>query len=217
MGKTFVAALLTHYVTDGLGQSCLYCKPVQTGSTERRDTDEEVIRHHNPSPFLVTMTVLSYKSPVSPHLAASREGLSIHYPRLLRRLRRPSKEAWQFYEGAGGIYVPLTRKRFILDLIEDMKWPVILVGRAGLGTLNHTLLSVDVLEGRRIPIAMIILSCSMKDEVKSDLVRDNARIIGSHTSAPITILKWKSPWNHPWPGFPPIRDKNSRRSGGFDI
>ena len=75
-------------------------------------------------------------------------------------------------EGAGGLLVPLDSRRDVVDLIEALGLPVVLVARAGLGTLNHTGLSLRLLEARRIPVRAVVLSRS--SPVRDPSVEDNA-------------------------------------------
>jgi len=75
-------------------------------------------------------------------------------------------------EGAGGLLVPLDRRRDVIDLAETLGLPVVLVARAGLGTLNHTGLSLRLLESRRIPVLAVVLSRS--SPVRDPSVEDNA-------------------------------------------
>jgi len=61
-------------------------------------------------------------------------------------------------EGAGGLMVPLNRREMMIDLFAALNLPVVLVGRVGLGTINHVLLSIDALKSRHIPVAGVILN-----------------------------------------------------------
>ncbi|HEY1332931.1 MAG TPA: ATP-dependent dethiobiotin synthetase BioD, partial [Myxococcaceae bacterium] len=92
---------------------------------------------------------------------------------------RPVLEAFRSFghrpmvvEGAGGLLVPLDGRRDIVDLIEALGLPVVLVARAGLGTMNHTGLSLRLLEARSIPVRAVVLSRS--SPVKDPSVEDNA-------------------------------------------
>src|SRR6185295_18187030 len=80
-------------------------------------------------------------------------------------------------EGAGGLFVPIDRKREVIDLIEMFKLPVVLVARAGLGTLNHTGLSLAALKARKIPVRAVVLSKSSPDEDPSE--SDNPKLIAA--------------------------------------
>ena len=95
-----------------------------------------------------------FKAAVSPHWAAELEGISID----LDNLNIPNIEEFLIVETAGGLLVPLTRKILQIDLIKKWQLPVILVAKTGLGTLNHTLLSVEALRKRNIPILGLILN-----------------------------------------------------------
>ena len=87
--------------------------------------------------------------PASPHLSAETEGVEID----LARLTPPPVEGPLVIEGAGGLMVPLTRQHLFVDVIAGWKSPVVLVSRTSLGTINHTLLSLEALRARGVTVA----------------------------------------------------------------
>jgi dethiobiotin synthetase len=106
-------------------------------------------------------TIVPYRlgPPLAPQVAAQQQGVRIQIPRLLRSFREiSSRHACTLVEGAGGILVPLTRRLAMVDFMEQLKLPVLLVSRLGLGTLNHTLLTVHHLLHRKIPVIGIVLN-----------------------------------------------------------
>lgn len=129
-----------------------YWKPVQAG-LELTDeaTVRELTRLGNER-FLPT--VYSLPEPLSPHEAARRAGITIE----LRKLALPESEGPLVAEGAGGLMVPLNDEFLVIDSIKQSGLPAILVCRTTLGTINHTLLSLEALRARDIPIAGVILS-----------------------------------------------------------
>jgi dethiobiotin synthetase len=146
IGKTVFAAGLT-----GLLEG-VYWKPVQAGLDGETDTDTvRRLTGLGDSHFLKEAWRL--KLPASPHLAAEREGIDIDSSSLrIPELARPL-----IIEGAGGLMVPLNRRELYVDVFARWKAPVILCARTTLGTLNHTLLSLEALARRAIPVLGIAL------------------------------------------------------------
>ena len=149
VGKTIVSALLCAAL-DGI-----YWKPVQTGS--REGTDRETVRRlaalaagdEIPEAYCLP-------EPVSPHLAAEWNGVCIRLDAIQRPLLPDSK--WLIVEGAGGVLVPLNDSDFMVDVMKRLGFPAALVARTTLGTINHTLLSLEALRRRGIPVAGIVLN-----------------------------------------------------------
>ncbi|HXI48449.1 MAG TPA: dethiobiotin synthase [Steroidobacteraceae bacterium] len=146
IGKTVFAAGLTRLL-DGY-----YFKPVQAGLGE--ETDTAVVRRLSALPAeRMLCEVWRLNTPASPHLAAERDGVLIDPEALaLPTLDRPL-----IVEGAGGLMVPLTRDVLYIDVFATWRAPVVLCARTALGTLNHTLLSLEALQRRGIPILGIAL------------------------------------------------------------
>ena len=95
--------------------------------------------------------------PLSPHEAARRDDITIDINNILKTLSNEQHSS-MIIEGAGGLMVPLNDKDYVIDLIKKINFPVILVARSSLGTINHTLLSISALEQYNIPIKGIILN-----------------------------------------------------------
>ena len=149
VGKTIASALLCAAL------DAAYWKPVQTGS--REGTDRETVRQFAClSPDDEFPESYCLPEPVSPHLAAEWNGIRIR----LDAIHAPavSEEKWLIAEGAGGVMVPLNDSEFMLDLMKRLGFPVVLVARTALGTINHTLLSLAALRSKEIPVAGVILN-----------------------------------------------------------
>ena len=131
VGKTIVAAwAMLHLDAD-------YCKPTQSGLEPPTDTQQvQTITQFPVSRFHQEAYRLT--QPLSPHEAARRDDISIN----MNEFRLPLTMRPLIIEGAGGLMVPLNDKNFVIDLIVQLNMPVILVCRSGLGTINHTLLSL---------------------------------------------------------------------------
>ncbi|MGV2099941.1 dethiobiotin synthase [Rhizobium sp. 21-4511-3d] len=144
IGKTVFSAALAGAL-DGY-----YWKPVQSGLDE--ETDSETVRRLSGlSAERIFPEAWRLQTPVSPHLSAEIDGVAIDPD----ALRLPEADRPLVVEGAGGLLVPLTRQSTYIDVFARWGRPVILCARTGLGTINHTLLSVEALRQRRIPIAGI--------------------------------------------------------------
>lgn len=144
VGKTvFAAALL-----GALGAT--YWKPVQAGLAGETDS-EVVLRLSAVSPESVLPEVYRLTTAASPHLAAERDGIEIDVNRLVPL---PGADAATplIIEPAGGLLVPLTRSFLQVDLLSRWQLPVVLVASTRLGTINHTLLSIEALKQRAIPL-----------------------------------------------------------------
>jgi len=163
VGKTFVAAGLARCLRDrGVRPGVL--KPVETGCPLRRGKrvprDGSFLKHmagaNEPIEEIVPYRLAA---PLAPQVAAEKEGVRIRTQRIHSAFRKiSSRYACTLVEGAGGVLVPVNRKYSMLNLIEQFGLPVLLVGRIGLGTLNHTLLSLQCLARHGIPVAGIVLN-----------------------------------------------------------
>ncbi|CAA7620283.1 ATP-dependent dethiobiotin synthetase BioD [Magnetospirillum sp. LM-5] len=145
IGKTLVSAWLAqHWRAD-------YWKPVQTGAAE--DSDSDTVAQLAPDARIHPPAYL-FKAPLSPHEAARREGARID----LSALVPPAVPGPLVVEGAGGVMVPLNELALMVDLMERLKLPAIVVARTALGTINHTLLTLDLLRRRRVPVLGVVLN-----------------------------------------------------------
>ena len=144
IGKTVFAAALCH----ALGGS--YWKPVQAGT--QGGTDRETVKRLtglDEERLLPERYVLS--QPLSPHRAAELDGITIDFEALVPVPPWPGQGPL-IIEGAGGLMVPLTRRDLVIDLVGRWRAPVVLCARTALGTINHSLLSIEALRRRAIPI-----------------------------------------------------------------
>ena len=145
IGKTLISSWLC------LQTGFDYYKPIQTGSSEETDTEtlsylcNHATRTHKERYCL--------KAPLSPHLAANLEKKTIN----INNITLPTSQRL-IVEGAGGLLVPLNEKHLMIDLIKKLDIPVILVASSRLGTINHTLLSLESLKARHIKTLGVILN-----------------------------------------------------------
>lgn len=141
IGKTVFAAALVQ----ALGAS--YWKPVQSGLDGVTDSDM-VARLSGAAPDRIVAEAYRLKDPLSPHIAAARMGIAIEP----ERMGLPDIDGPLVVEGAGGVLVPLTREFLFADLFARWAAPVVLVARTSLGTINHSLLSIEALRRREVPV-----------------------------------------------------------------
>jgi dethiobiotin synthetase len=141
VGKTVFSAALAGAL-DGF-----YWKPIQAGLDE--ETDSETVRRLSGlAAERVLPEAYRLRTPASPHLAAEIDGVAIEHQALLV----PEKDRPVVVEGAGGLLVPLTRQVTYLDLMARWRVPVVLCSRTALGTINHSLLSIEALRARGVAI-----------------------------------------------------------------
>ena len=187
IGKTLVAAVVAEAL------EAAYWKPVQAGYED--GTDSEWVRERIRLPQeRIQPEAYKLALPASPHIAARKEGVVIDLDRIVRQLET-IKDRPLVIEGAGGLFVPLNDRQFIIDLIRKLDATVLLVSRNYLGSINHSLLTAAACrrEGLRVAgwifndqymryeqeIAQwsglpAIASIPFEDDLSSDFVRDQA-------------------------------------------
>lgn len=150
VGKTFFSAALMTGL-DAAGLRPHYWKPVQSGVADGVDTRRVQDLTALPDDQFLPENYI-FSEPLSPHRAAEIDGMKIDVPAFKSKDFVPHVEGALVIEGAGGLMVPLTRESLLINAFKAWKIPVILVARTGLGTINHTLLSLEALWARRIPV-----------------------------------------------------------------
>jgi len=148
VGKTVASALLVA----GLGAT--YWKPIQSGTLEETDTNFVKRVTELPDKNFIEER-FTFTQPLSPHTSSQIDGHTVK----LEKFDLPYIHSQHLIvEGAGGLMVPINEKDMIIDLISYFSLPVVLVARSGLGTLNHTLLSIEALNKRNIEIWGVIMN-----------------------------------------------------------
>jgi dethiobiotin synthetase len=175
IGKTFVTAGLIRYLREA-GQAVHALKPVVSGY------NPSVVETSDPAVLLSALgrpvaadeveriAPWRFRAPLSPDLAAAREGRSIEFERLIAFSRQAidTMPGILFIEGVGGIMVPLDARRTVLDWMATLQIPLLLVVGGYLGTISHTLTALDVLTQRHLKIAAIVVSESERNPVELD-------------------------------------------------
>jgi dethiobiotin synthetase len=166
VGKTVFCAGLARLL-DGV-----YWKPVQAGLDG--ETDSEVVRRLSELPAdRILPEAWRLRTPASPHWAAELDGVAIDPS----RLTLPVSTRPVIVEGAGGLLVPLTRRELVIDVLARWGAPTVLCARTRLGTINHTLLSIEALRLRAIPLLGIAYI--------GDAHAENERIISAFSGVPV--------------------------------
>jgi dethiobiotin synthetase len=164
-GKTVVSAILAERLQAD------YWKPVQAGDLD--DTDTDKVRRWVSNPRTVCHPeAYRLRTPMSPHGAAALDGIRIE----ASGLALPATRNRLLIELAGGLMVPLRPDFLIIDWLEQLGLPVVLVSRYYLGSINHTLLSIDALRRRGIPLAGIIFN--------GEEVPTTREVVLAHAQAP---------------------------------
>ena len=156
VGKTIASAIITQALKAD------YWKPVQAGELDHSDRMKvETLISNDRSKFHTEAYRLN--QPMSPHAAAERDGVEID----ISSIKMPNTDNHLVIEGAGGLLVPLNDKDTILNLIETLNCEIILVSRHYLGSINHTLMSIEILKQRNIPIKGILFNGNENKDTES--------------------------------------------------
>ncbi len=184
VGKTVITACLAAALLRK-GKKVAVYKPVQCGNPLKgkiKSPDLALVRGLSGISENNLFNDYSFKFASSPHLAAELERKKVDMDVIKDHYNKLSKKFdYVLIEGAGGLLVPLTRSYTVLDLIDDLKVPVLVVSRAGLGTINHTSLTVSALKARNIKIIGIIMNYFKGGKIEDD----NKKIIEQLNSVPI--------------------------------
>ncbi|KRC85605.1 Malonyl-[acyl-carrier protein] O-methyltransferase [compost metagenome] len=148
IGKTLVSAILAR------AWNADYWKPVQTGVSEEPGDTETVAQLARLAPDRLHLPAYVLQAPLSPWAAATLEDTVVDATTIVP----PATRAPLIVEGAGGLYVPIDDTHMMIDLIARLDMPVVLAARSGLGTINHTLLSIEALKRRGIPLLGVVMS-----------------------------------------------------------
>jgi len=160
VGKTIVSSLLVKKL------DAHYWKPVQCGDLDTGGDSATVKKLSGIKANRIIPEAYRLKMPASPNQAAATEGITIDK----ENLKLPNHEGALVVELAGGLMVPLRDDWLQIDQVKVWNLPVVLVARSGLGTLNHTLLSIEALENRNIKVATLILNGEKHEENYNTLV-----------------------------------------------
>ena len=182
VGKTVVSAMLT-LVLDGV-----YWKPVQAGTEGTTDRERvQALTGLGPERFLRERYVL--REPLSPHRAAELDGVEINPDTLELPSEVPSGPRL-IIEGAGGVLVPLNRRMLQAELFARWRAPAILCARTSLGTINHTLLSLEALRRHDVPVlGIVFVGEAMPDTERTIAAFGRTKVLGRVPILPVLSAK----------------------------
>lgn len=194
VGKTVVTAALTAAALQhDPSRTYRVWKPVQTGMTlhDRRSDAMRLLRGSGIVQSMADTVTYSYEDGLAPWMAAERCGQAISFQKLVDEGRRHLRESdVLFAEGAGGWLVPLTEQHVIGDLVVALHMPVLLVARAGVGTVNHTVLTIQAIQRAQLPVIGVILN-GMRPEMER-IVEENVRMIERFGGVRVLgVLPWQ--------------------------
>ena len=146
VGKTIASAIITEALEAD------YWKPVQAGDLDNSDS-HKIQNYISNDKSVIHENSYKLNTPASPHLAAEKEGITID----LKNIIEPKTKNHLVVEGAGGVLVPLNSSDFVIDLVQS-DYKIIIVSRHYLGSINHTLLTIEAIKNRGLTIAGIIFN-----------------------------------------------------------
>lgn len=179
VGKTLVASALVMCLTQR-GIDVGVMKPIETGvsrSTKAQSDGARLRRAAGSQDPITEVSPYVFQLPVAPLSAAQTEGATVRVTTIMRAFRAlRRKHTHMVLEGVGGIYVPITQSLNMLDLIYQMKLSAIVVGRSGLGGINHALLTLHALRRRKIPIMALVLNQRHPVRTKIALAQEQSTV-----------------------------------------
>jgi dethiobiotin synthetase len=201
VGKTVVSLLFMQFYY-ACGFQPFYLKPLQTGCSHPNTLESDArfiyehipeLKHNNPSDSVI----YCFKEPKAPWFAARNEFSGIHYDQLIDTINlKICQHSPVIIESAGGLMVPIDQSRLMIDLLSDINAIPILVARAGLGTINHTLLSINAMKERKLKPYGIMLSESDLVSPSHEMIEENIEAIKRFSGVKVMgILKKTNDFN----------------------
>lgn len=159
VGKTIASAIITEALEAD------YWKPIQAGDLNTSDS-HKIKSYISNAKTVIHPNSYALNTPASPHLAAEVDNVVID----LKKMIEPVTENHLVIEGAGGLFVPLNDQDCVIDLIKS-DYKVIVVSRHYLGSINHTLLTIEALQSRKITIAGIVFNGKENQSTESIILK----------------------------------------------
>lgn len=173
VGKTIASSIIVEALQAD------YWKPIQAGDLDNSDTNKVEKYVSNPTTKF-HKNAYALQTPASPHLAAEIDGIKIE----LDNITEPKTTNHLVIEGAGGIFVPLNNSDCVIDLIQP-DYKVIVVSRHYLGSINHTLMAIEILKSRNLNVAGIVFSGDENKATESIILeKTNVPMIGRIDNEP---------------------------------
>lgn len=160
VGKTLVSGLITKAING------TYFKPIQSGNEE--GCDKKFVKETFAlDASQVLPSIYEFKAPFSPNQASELEGITIDKS----KLTLPENHKALVVEGAGGIMVPLTQDLLLIEVIKKFNLPAVVVARSALGTINHTLMTLQILKQYQIPLLGLVINGDLRPKNVRDIVQ----------------------------------------------
>ncbi|MDD5598818.1 MAG: dethiobiotin synthase [Victivallaceae bacterium] len=209
IGKSVITGLLARFLRSS-NVDCISAKLVQTGCT---GMSEDILTHRKlegaeprPEDYTGETCPYMFKFPASPHLAAEMEGINIYPEYITACVNKLAKtHDCVLLEGAGGLMVPLTRNLLTADFVSEQGWPLIVVCSGRLGSINHSLLTLEAAQRRNIPLAGVVYNEYPPE--KPEIGKDSKTVIKDYLKS--------NNINAPFIEAPAIEDLNNPPSADF--
>ena len=173
VGKTIASSIIVEALEAD------YWKPIQAGDLDNSDTNK-VQKYISNTTTKLHENAYALQTPASPHLAAEIDGITIEIEKIIE----PKTKNHLVIEGAGGVFVPLNSSDCVIDLIQS-DYKVIVVSRHYLGSINHTLMTIEILKSRKLNIAGIVFSGDENKATESIILeKTNIPMIGRIDNEP---------------------------------
>lgn len=191
VGKTLVtAALALHLKKRGLSVGVM--KPIETGVSPAKENQSDAARLRSTIGSEETLGAICpypFELPVAPLTAAQTEGRTIN-PETIRKVYRLLSNRYDHLvvEGVGGVLVPITANGTVTDLIKQLRLPVVVVGRSGLGGINHALLTIEALQGRKIAVVAIVLNQTQSVRSRISRIQERSTLDLLRKQAGVPVL-----------------------------
>lgn len=182
VGKTYIGCLLARAIAKKLSVGVF--KPFLTGAL----TDAIKLKKSSGTELPIkSINPVFSKYPLAPYPALELEKKKINLKSVYGAYRKIMEVSdFIIAEGAGGLYVPVTKNIFMIDVIKKLKLPVLLVARAGLGTLNHTILSVKALKEKKIKVIAVVLNNYTGDDIAQ---KTNPKVLKKISNIPLFVVE----------------------------
>jgi dethiobiotin synthetase len=212
VGKTIITGLLGRYLLDK-GYNVITQKWIETGCRDSIAADIKLhlrIMHRDKNALDGYSGLISpyvFKTPSSPHLASQIENRIINPDKIKESFRLLSRHFdFTIAEGIGGVLVPFNKKGLVIDIVRGLDLAALVVAQNKLGAINHTLLTIEALEKRKIKILGIIFNNPKKEDKR--IVKDNPLIIKALVNQKVFgILPWIERYEKLYARFIPIANK----------
>jgi len=185
VGKTYTGCLIAEALRGKLKLQVF--KPFLSGSIGDAKKLKKAARSNL---SLKEINPFFLKYPLAPYPASILEGKKVDLKDIYNKYAVMRKSSdFLIVEGAGGLFVPVTKNFFMIDLIEKFRLPVILVSRPTLGTINHTLLSIKALKGRGIKVVAVLMNRFTGEDLAQ---KTNPKVMRELVNVPVFVIKEKS-------------------------